>query len=93
MALGKSPRVTDLGDIPMVVITHGIPITLAGQSDQANAGFEQVNLEMQARLLSISTNARQVFAQQSNHDEIPVKQANLAVQAIQDVLTQATAGQ
>jgi hypothetical protein len=48
---------------------------------------------MQARLLSISTNVRQVFAQQSNHDEIPVKQANLAVQAIQDVLTQATAGQ
>lgn len=60
-----------------------------GQSNEANAGFEQVNLEMQSRLLSLSTNPRQVFAEQSNHDEIPVKQADLVVQAIQEVLDQA----
>ena len=45
MALGKSPQVTDLGDIPMIVIRHGVPIKLMGQSDEANAGFEQVNLD------------------------------------------------
>lgn len=89
MVLGKSPQVTDLSDIPMIVITHGVPTRLMGQSDEANAGFEQVNLEMQSRLLSLSTNTRQVFAEQSNHDEIPVKQADLVVQAIQEVLDQA----
>ena len=88
MALGKSPQVTDLGNIPMIVITHGVPIKLMGQSDEANAGFEQVNLEMQTRLLSLSTNTRQIFAEQSNHDEISVKQADLVVQAIQEVLGQ-----
>lgn len=91
MTLGKSPQVTDLGDIPMIVITHGVSIKLMGQSDEANVGFEQVNLEMQTRLLSLSTNTRQVFAEQSNHDEIPVKQADLVVQAIQEVLGQAMA--
>jgi hypothetical protein len=59
------------------------------QPDEANAGFEQVNQEMQVKLLSLSTNVRQVFAQQSNHDEIPVKQADLVVQAILDILDQA----
>lgn len=88
MALGKSPRVTNLGDIPMIVITHGIPIELMGQSEEANAGFELVNQEMQTKLLSLSTNSKQIFAEQSNHDEIPVKQADLVVQAIQEVLNQ-----
>jgi pimeloyl-ACP methyl ester carboxylesterase len=87
MALGKSPRVLHLGDIPMIVITHGVPVELMGQSDEANAGFEKVNLEMQARLLSLSTNVRQVFAEESNHDELPVKQADLVVEALNDLLS------
>jgi pimeloyl-ACP methyl ester carboxylesterase len=91
MALGKSPRITDLGELPMVVITHVVPITLMGQSKEANAGFERVNLEMQSNLLSLSSNSKQIFAEQSNHDEIPVKQADLVVEAIQDVLAQAAA--
>jgi pimeloyl-ACP methyl ester carboxylesterase len=92
MALGKAPRVTDLGDIPMIVITHGVPIELMGQTEEANASFERVNLEMQTRLLSLSTRSKQVFAEQSNHDEIPVKQADLVIEAIQEVFTQAIAG-
>lgn len=91
MALGKSPRVTNLGDLPMVVITHGVPISLMGQSAETNAGFERVNLEMQRSLLSLSSNSKQIFAEQSNHDEIPVKQADLVTEALNDVLTQATA--
>lgn len=87
MALGKSPRVLHLGDIPMIVITHGVPVELMGQSDEANAGFERVNLEMQTRLLSLSANVRQVFAEESNHDELPVKQADLVVEALNDLLS------
>lgn len=92
MALGISPRVEHLGNLPMVVITHGVPTMLMGQSDDANAGFERVNQEMQTRLLSLSTQTRQVFAEQSNHDEIPVKQADLVVNAIREVISQAVAG-
>lgn len=93
MVFGKSPHITDLGDLPLVVITHGVPVRMAGQSDEANADFEQVNLEMQNRLLSLSTNVRQVFAEGSNHDEIPVKQADLVSRAIRDMLSQLTAAQ
>ncbi|HEX6304278.1 MAG TPA: alpha/beta hydrolase [Anaerolineales bacterium] len=86
MVLGQSPRITSLGDIPLIVITHGVPITLMGQSEEANAEFEQVNLEMQRKLLSLSTNSKQIIAEHSNHDEIPLKQADLVVQTIKDVL-------
>lgn len=89
MVQGTSPAVTDLGDVPMVVITHGVPIELAGQSAEDNAEFDRVNLEMQRRLLALSPNSRQVIAEQSNHDEIPVKQADLVVQAINDLLSEA----
>jgi pimeloyl-ACP methyl ester carboxylesterase len=91
MVFGKSPRISDLGDLPIVVITHGVPVTMAGQSKEENAGFEQVNLEMQTRLLSLSTNVRQVIAKESNHDEIPVKQADLVNGAIRDMLVQLAA--
>lgn len=93
MVTGESPRVTDLGDIPMIVITHGIPLPLMGQPEEVNMEYERVNLAMQRELLSLSTNSKQVIAEQSNHDEIPVKQAGLVVKAIQEVLSQAAASQ
>lgn len=92
MALGRSPRIASLGRTPMIVITHGIPVNLMSQSAAANADFERVNLEMQTRLLSLSSDTKQVFAEQSNHDEIPVKQAGLVVGAIQDLFDGAMSG-
>lgn len=86
MVVGRSPRVTNLGDIPMIVITHGIPIPLSGQPEDVNAQYEQVALEMQRELLSLSTKSKQIIAEQSNHDEIIVKQPDLVIQAIQEVI-------
>jgi pimeloyl-ACP methyl ester carboxylesterase len=91
MVLGRSPRVADLGNVPMIVISHGIPTPLMNQSKEANVQYEQLHQEMQKELLALSTQSRQVIAENSNHDEIPLKQGDLVVQAIQDVLTQAMA--
>lgn len=89
MVVGKSPRVTTLGDFPMIVITHGIAIPAMGQPDDVNTAYEQVSLEMQRELLSVSTNSKQIIAEQSTHDDIPLKQADLVVQAILEVIGQA----
>ncbi|HSL45562.1 MAG TPA: alpha/beta fold hydrolase [Anaerolineales bacterium] len=91
MVLGQSPRVTDLGNLPMIVISHGIPTPATDQTEEVNAEYEQLHREMQKELLAISTQSRQMIAEESNHDEIPLKQADLVVQAIQDVMTQAVA--
>jgi pimeloyl-ACP methyl ester carboxylesterase len=88
MVAGESPRVTDLGDLPMIVITHGIPLPLMGHTEDVNREYEQIHLAMQEALLSLSTNSKQVIAEQSNHDEIPVLQADLVVQAILEVISQ-----
>ena len=92
MVLGNSPRVANLGNIPMIVISHGIPTLVPGETQETNAQYEQLHWQMQKDLLGVSTQSRQIIAEESNHDEIPLKQADLVVQAIQDVLTQAAAG-
>jgi pimeloyl-ACP methyl ester carboxylesterase len=91
MVLGRSPRITNLGDIPMIVITHGVPIPQMGQSEETNAEYERVGLELQKEMLSLSTTSKQIIAEQSNHDEIPLKQADLVAQAIAEVVNQAAA--
>jgi hypothetical protein len=74
----------------MIVITHGVPIPAAGQTEEIQAEYERVALELQKELLSLSTNSKQVIAERSNHDEIPLKQADLVVQAIREVISQST---
>ena len=91
MVLGQSPRVTDLGNLPMIVISHGIPTPATDQTEEVNAQYEELHRELQKELLAVSTRTRQVIAEESTHDEIPLKQADLVVQAIQDVMTQALA--
>ena len=90
MVVGRSPRITDLGDRPFIVITHGVPIPLSGQSEEINAEYERVGLEMQRELLSLSTRSKQIVAEQSTHDDILLKQPDLVIEAIREVINQAT---
>jgi hypothetical protein len=62
-----------------------------GQSEETNAEYERVGLELQKEMLSLSTTSKQIIAEQSNHDEIPLKQADLVAQAIAEVVNQAAA--
>lgn len=92
MVLGQAPAIAALGDLPMIVITHGVPTAQAGLSEEGNAEVERVWLQLQEELLSLSTNSKQMIAEQSTHDEIPLKESSLVVQATLDVLAQAQAG-
>lgn len=70
----------NLGDKPLVVLTHGIPFEDA--RDEANWQ------EHQKKLAALSTNGRLVVAEESGH-EIQIQQPELVVDAIREVLTKA----
>ncbi len=78
-----------LGDIPVVVLTHG---KAAGAEDGVPEGLEE-DVEaawqsMQENLATISTNARQVIADGSGHF-IHIERPDLVIDAIGQVLAQA----
>lgn len=90
MVAGRSPRVADLGDLPLIVITHEIPIPPAmGQSEEVSAEYERVSLEMQRELVSLSTRGRQVIAIGATHDDLPLKRADLVVGSVLEVRAEA----
>lgn len=89
MVAGLSPSVADLGDLPMVVITHDIPIPAAGQTEETNAAYERVGLEMQRELAALSSRGRQIIAEGATHDDIPLLRADLVIDSVRDVISEA----
>jgi pimeloyl-ACP methyl ester carboxylesterase len=73
-----------LGDIPIVVVTRGVPITSGPQAEQR----EKERREQQADLVRLSRNGKQVIATRSGH-QIHIDEPNLVAGAIRDVLTRA----
>lgn len=74
-----------LGHLPVVVITHGIPVT-EGVPQHLQTDVENAWQKMQADLASISTNASLIVAEGSGHN-VPVEQPQTIVDAIRDVLS------
>lgn len=75
-----------LGNLPLVVITATGPIwwpEMPGQVNQAK--FRKMWLELQQGLTSLSTNSRQVFADQSGHF-IPFDQPDLVTNAVRQLI-------
>ena len=57
-----------LGDLPLVVITATGPVWWPDMPGQVNpAKFKKMWLDLQQDLTTLSTNSRQVFAEQSSH--------------------------
>jgi pimeloyl-ACP methyl ester carboxylesterase len=73
-----------LGDLPVIVITHGVPVT-AGVPEHLRSAVEKAWQEMQSDLTSISTSASLVVAERSGHN-IHVEQPDIIVDAIFSVL-------
>lgn len=76
-----------LNDIPLIIITAGqnMPSEGMGISQEELDGYYQVHLEHQKKLLSKSTQSRQIFAEKSDHN-IPLRQPEIIVEAIHDLI-------
>ncbi len=79
-------RSGSLGNLPSVVITATGPIWWPEMPGEVNpAKFRKMWLELQQQLTTLSTNSRQVFADQSSHF-IPFDQPELVTNAVRQLV-------
>jgi pimeloyl-ACP methyl ester carboxylesterase len=79
---------TSLGDLPLIVLSHGQPMAMPGLSDEVNQANEQVWQELQAELAGLSSRGRLVVAENSGH-YLQLEQPQLVIDAIAEVVTAA----
>jgi len=72
-------------DIPLIILSHGLPDLSLGLSESEQAQFEQEWAKMQTELLSLSSNSKQIIAEKSGH-YIQLDQPELVIQAILELV-------
>ena len=86
-AMVRAAQIGSLGDIPLVVLTHGlstVPDPL-GLSDEEAQQAEAVWDELQAELAALSSSGEQVIAEESGH-LVHIDQPELVIDAIRQVV-------
>lgn len=77
----------DLGDLPITVISRGLPDPVPGLSETDAAAFEREWAAMQSELVSLSTLGRQLIAGKSGH-YVQLQQPDLVADAIARLVMQ-----
>jgi pimeloyl-ACP methyl ester carboxylesterase len=77
---------TSLGDLPLIVLRHGIPEVIS-DNDSQQVRFEQEWARMQDELAALSSNSRQITAEKSGH-YIQLDQPELVIEAILNIITE-----
>jgi pimeloyl-ACP methyl ester carboxylesterase len=72
-------------DIPLMVLSHGIPDMFSGLSAKELERAEQTWQELQAEIASLSSKSTLLVAEKSGHF-VPMDQPNLAIDAIRQVV-------
>jgi pimeloyl-ACP methyl ester carboxylesterase len=76
--------ITSLGDLPLVVLSHGQPMLMPGLTAEGNQVNEQLWQQLQADLAALSSQGRLVVATDSGH-YIQLERPELMIDAIQVV--------
>ncbi len=87
-SLEQVKKVKDLGDIPLLIITKGLETPkIKGFTDEMMAEYENGLEELQKQFLSLSTNSRQVIAEDSGHF-IHYDNPEMVIQEIRQMIKQ-----
>lgn len=87
-SLAQVKEVTDLGDIPLLVITKGLQTPkINGFTDEMMTEYENGLSELQKKFLNLSTNSSQVIAVDSGHF-IHYDNPEIIIQEIRKMITQ-----
>jgi pimeloyl-ACP methyl ester carboxylesterase len=78
-------NITSLGDLPLVVLSHGQPMAMPGLAPEVNQANEQLWQELQAQLAGLSSRGRLVVAEGSGH-YLQLEQPELVIDAISEVV-------
>jgi len=84
----RSARAAGLGDLPLVVLSHGQPASVPGMPQEVNQAYESAWQQMHIEIAGMSTRGRRIVAEKSGH-MIHHEQPELVVEAIHRVVEQA----
>jgi len=74
-----------LGDLPLVILSHGLPDLTMNLSDSQQSQFEQEWAKMQSELTGLSSNSMQIIAGKSAH-YIQLDQPELVIESILELV-------
>jgi len=80
-----SMQTADLGDLPLIVLSHGLPDETSDISGMQESQFEQEWAKMQKELAGLSSQGKQVIAQKSGH-YIQLDEPELVIDAIRELI-------
>jgi len=80
-----SMQITSFGDMPLIVISRGLPDPSPLISDVDNQRAWEVMQEWQAELVGLSSEAKQVIAEESGH-HIQLDQPELVIEAVREMV-------
>jgi pimeloyl-ACP methyl ester carboxylesterase len=81
----SSLEMSTLGDLPLIVLSHGRLDTISGVDDTQQNQFEQAWSRMQIELAALSSNSKQVIAAKSGH-YIQFEQPELVVKSVLELV-------
>lgn len=83
----KQADLSNLGDMPLVVVSRGMVAPLLGMSDAELPAYESKWKNLQRQLVDLSSNGRHIEALESSHF-IHLSEPQLVVRAVREVLMQ-----
>ena len=81
----RAAQITTLGDIPLIVLSHGKEQQMPGLPAEAIREFEQTFQQMHIELTAQSSNGKRIVAEKSGH-YIQLDQPELVIDAIREVV-------
>lgn len=82
---GSTQKLKSLGGLSLIVLTRGLPDSLPILSEQENAQYDATWHELQWELVGLSSNGRQVIAQNSGH-YIQLDEPNLVIESVRELI-------
>lgn len=87
----RAARAAGLGDLPLVVLSHGQPASVPGMPEEVNRAYEHAWQEMHVEMAGMSTRGRRVIIEESGH-MIHHEQPGQVAAAIRQVVEMARQG-
>lgn len=82
---GSTRKLKSLDDLPLIVLTRGLPDSLPILSEQENAQYDATWHEMQRELVGLSSNGKQIIAQNSGH-YIQLDEPILVIESVRELI-------
>lgn len=74
-------QISELGDLPLIVLSHGLPDSGSGVEGTEQSQFEREWMKMQKELAGLSSNSKLMIAEKSGH-YIQLDQPELVIESI-----------